>query len=691
MRAFKVFVFLILVTAAIFAWRYITRPAPLWTERRAQLEALLIADAVTTDKPGWNNWAVRAFVPIRTIDAIGQQFVGTTFTTPLGGTDSNGSYEGTFKLTLDSFALTGRESWLESTLALAIAFVPDRAHHEWTNVTAHIVLRAMVVPQRRVGQTFYIRIVPTEIAPQLSWRKWRLEVPEESLAGQAIGAGAVLAFADRLLLPIALPESPELSTKIASRDRTTFPGGGWTDVVVDYAGINALLPLPFDVGVSTRQGLWLIGRQRGAPAFTPPLVKNGEGTADRIEQLRKQVATKLREWTVPSNVSIQASAATLRDVVKRLLPPGNPIALSIKTENAQGDIGKIENVRSEYVDNGSVRVRPANNTFANGVLTLTPGSAVLDSNSLTVPVSAQLASTASLNVHIKPTIAIGDGIGVTFDAQGSSAGSLDATLTAEIRSVAPGRSAVLQPALACKRVQIDITSEFELPPTQKHRVGIRRQQHVGGKRMEPGVLIDSLPLFASYPPPTPEQQRDSKSKVNWPAARLTFTFDPDRVEVGSSGLAVSASASVSRDSEPEDSETHQKRLAEIDMKRNELRNALRDAAPESQCKDPEEVALIADNIEVGPNNDAVRFVQKVTAMAVAAGDETAKRTKQWFTDAVANPTNPPPPPPSFGQAMVEQVTKQVGLPPPPSPPSPTRVDGNCIVKNVLGREIKVCP
>ena len=334
-------------------------------------------------------------------------------------------------------------------------------------------------------------------------------------------------------------------------------------------------------------------------------------------------------------------------------------------------------MRSGYVDNASVRVRPANDKFANGTLTLTPGSAVLHSNSVAIPVSAQLASTASLNVHVKPTIAISDGIGVTFDAKGSSAASLEAALTAEIRSVGPGRSAVLQPALAGKRVQLANTSAFELPPTQTHRVGMRRQQHVGGQRMEPGVLIDSLPLFASYPPPTPEQQKDSESKVNWPAARLTFTFDPDRAEIGSSGLTVSASATVSRDSEPEDSDTHKKRLAEIDTKRNELRKALRDSAPESQCKDPEEVALIADGFELGPNNDGVRFLQKVFAMAASAGEATAKRAEQWFTDAKANPATPPP---DLGQAAVEQLAKQVGAPAPPPVISPTKVDGNCVEK-----------
>lgn len=73
----KAVVLLALGAVGVWGWSHLSRPAPLWTERRGQLEALVVADTVTADQKSWRDWSSRMFVPISALDAIGQQYVGT--------------------------------------------------------------------------------------------------------------------------------------------------------------------------------------------------------------------------------------------------------------------------------------------------------------------------------------------------------------------------------------------------------------------------------------------------------------------------------------------------------------------------------------------------------------------------------------------------------------------------------------
>lgn len=684
MRSIKVLFLLVLTAVGLVGWRHLTAPPPLWTERDAELEALILADTITADAASWKEWSSRAFVPALVLDAIGDQFVGAKYAMPMGGS----SNDGTFQLTLESFDLTGGDAWLEGRVGIGIRYGPGRLHQEWADTVARVIVRALILPRGRVADTFYVRVVPIAIAPQVSWRKWTLETAERALVAEALAAGVVQAFADHLVLPIVLPESPVLSTKFSSRSNLAFGGGGSTNIIVDYPGETATLALPFDFALASPKGLWLIARKQGAPALVAPLPAKGEATAEEVEALRRRISTRFAEWDAGANTTIAVSPATLQGVLKQLLPPAAPKDISIRTENSDGAIGSIKNVRSEFVDNASAELRPASNAFASGTLTMGAVSFALGDRALRLSIPVSITAKAALDLHLNPTLRIGSGIGAAFDANGVSEASLVATFSGEHKALKEGQAVVLQPLLSCQRVQMDITSDLSLG-LEKHKVGVRLQQHVGGDPMEPAVLLDDVPLFAPYPP----TDIGSTAVLQWPAARLVIQFTPVEAVLGLSGLSVSTAVTLGRDAEPADSSAFKTRLANLEKQRADLRQALKDAAPTSRCNDPAEVALLADGFEIGPNGDGVLFVRKMIALAGEVNADMMAQTERWLKD-LADPTKPPQPAPDLGQAVLNRIASSAGdearrfgiapppVPPPVPPPAPT---GNPVqdVSNIL--------
>jgi hypothetical protein len=145
---------------------------------------------------------------------------------------------------------------------------------------------------------------------------------------------------------------------------------------------------------------------------------------------------------------------------------------------------------------------------------------------------------------------------------------------------------VLQPSIPCTPLDLQVYPGAA-PAILKDWVvvspiGFELDREVGGMKISPAVLIDGLPIISKLPtasgpdgrPPLPPGP--PKTAVYFPRPFLSTVVSPAGVSMDDAGVTVRATAVLSTREGPE-TDTEKAR-------RHELRESLKDAAPELACK-----------------------------------------------------------------------------------------------------------
>src|SRR5262249_17369596 len=65
-----------------------------------------------------------------------------------------------------------------------------------------------------------------------------------------------------------------------------------------------------------------------------------------------------------------------------------------------------------------------------------------------------------------------------------------------------------------------------------------------------------------------------------------------------------------------------------------LEATLLDSAPTSNCSDPEEIAALLGNVEIGPNNEVVKFINKAIQTGQHIADSAKTEVENFKKDPV---------------------------------------------------------
>jgi hypothetical protein len=283
-------------------------------------------------------------------------------------------------------------------------------------------------------------------------------------------------------------------------------------------------------------------------------------------------------------------------------------------------------MRDDLLGEISLVVSPDNEHFASADINI--GSSVVgwSDKGLTASIPISVKAKAQAHVHFN-TAFVGGGIGTSLGINGDASSTLNMSASFTIRDTSAGRALVVQPLIECQRVAIDAVTDVNLGIIKATTVGIRLKKHVGGERMQPVILIDSLTRAI----PFPHANIPEGSSIKWPSVTLTMTFDPKLATASATNLTLEAAASVSRSDQPLDTKE----------KKAELASALLAAAPTSNCSDPEEVAALIAGTEIGPNNEVVKWVGKALAEGKRVADETKKEIEKFAKTPLKSVTDAP--------------------------------------------------
>jgi hypothetical protein len=533
------------------------------------------------------DWPVRGFVPASTLQSALVAFQGADIIIPVGQ-PNDGHVDGFVHLVIRSGSITPGDVYVRARLTASAKYTPDRNSPWWRNVTADVNIDAILLPNSQTweGDTLVtkFRIIPNSITLAAGYNNLDIRVIWFS---RVLAADEVaIHLQDALVLPI-----PSLSPSFdldASVDSTSFqPFGG---VEVPNSGTNVTVKMrrdpksfkqTFDQWLLTRSGVWVLGGKQVTPPSASPTPSSSEISA-ALDSLK----TKLEPFQqTDSAIQLTLPGKALTDFVDSMMQP-SPLDVAVTTSQTQGNVTDAIVIHNDKVlGNVGLEVRPKGDNFASGHIAVSPEKSSWSARSgLNLPVSLKGTANVTLDIHL--ATGIGGGIGSTVTLNGGAdVPHLLVQAPFQLRTVPQGSAILLQPQIPCVPAVIQVYPGTEPAISEPWVVvsplGLELDREIGGMKIAPAVLFDSLPVIsklptAQMPDGTPAPPDPQKTVVHFSHPFLSMVFSPVDVLMDETGITVRATAAISsRDKAETDAEK---------SRRDDLRHALKDAAPSLDCK-----------------------------------------------------------------------------------------------------------
>jgi hypothetical protein len=656
--------------------------------------ALKLSEAVLQSGPKPSDWPLRAFVPAAVLQSASKSLDGAEVDLPVGDA-RDGHVDGFIHFFVKSAQLIPGDARLDVTLATRVSYRPDRVDPWWSGAEAEVEVQAALVPSAQtvnggVAITQF-RVVPGSIALAAGMKNFDIRIIAG--LGRALAADEVaLRFREALMLAApSLNPSFDIDASVNSTSFQPFGGSNSKDsgttIAVTMKRSPVTLRAVLDQWLLTKSGLWVLG---GNPVSAP--AHEDAPLADQADARRKAIALKLDSFQrADSMVELTVPSKMLQNFVDAVLTP-SPLILDVGTSGTRGNITDLIIIHNDKVlGNVGLEVRPRGDGFGHASIVVSPKASQWDAKSgIAIPLSVSARAGVALNVHL--ATGIGGGIGGDLDLNGDAAvPNLAIKALLERRTVAAGSAILLQPSIPCAPMTLDVrpgASPVAEDWIKVDPVGFQLEREIGGIKVAPVVLVDTLPLVTKLPKANDKSlENSSKAKVSFPRPFLVTTFVPDGVMMSDSGFTVRAAAQVvTRGGDQTEAEKNA---------RNNLRQALNDATAEVSCKSLTGLKLVGggttiidlyrelaylgkslkNHLEVtkdalkaatdlDPRNTPENLIKLADAIGTAVGDD-AKHA--W--DIV---THPPAPAATIGNTTITAT-----------PMGPTISNGNTTISPVI--------
>lgn len=554
-----------------------------------QTKAVLQNGSKTSD------WPLRGFVPASTLQSAAAAIKGAEIEIPIGKAIDD-HVDGFVNVTVQSANIIAEDASLRVRLSASARYISDRTTPWWANATARINVDALLMPDSQLEQNGILinnfRIVPDSVSLAPGFENFDIRIIWGF--GKLLAADELLLrLKAALLLPIpAITPAFELDASVNS---TSFqPFGG---VEVENSGTNITIAMKrapekpkitFDQWLLTRSGVWLLGGKKVTPGAAGSL----PSPSVVLEEMEKLKGTLAAFQKTDSLVELTIPAEALTDFIDAVMKP--PMSLSVTTGQTKGNITDAIAIHNDKVlGNVGLEVRPKGDNFASGSVTLNPGKASWSTQSgLAIPLSLKASADVTLDIHL--ATGIGGGIGNTIGLKsGADVPKLLVQASFEQTKISLGEAILLRPTIPCTPMALQVYPGAAPAISENwiivSPVGFELDREIGGMKISPAVLVDGLPIISGLPtalgadgkplPPDPH-----KTTLRFQSPFLSTVLAPAGVSLDDAGVTVRATAKLSTRGEAETE-------AEKNT-RNNLRQALKDASPETECKNMTGLKLV---------------------------------------------------------------------------------------------------
>lgn len=666
---------LLLSTAAVGAWYWYLRPINLNEALKAEHSALALTSWAVDAAPKPEDWDTRAYLPTSAVQQLGNALVGLEFVSRQGKPDPSHRHEGAFVIKLDSFSLETDAAQLRPRLNATVRYEADLSQPWWGNAVVQVTVHALFVPvvvedPRTQARRVRLQVVPTKIDPKVPLGPFGA-ISAGSLLSRMVAEGVFVRYGEQLTLAApALSEKIAVELKVDSKSRSKFEKEGGYDLISKMDGPTFERTIDANLPLVTSRGIWMLditGRTLPKPALAP-----GDGVAlqNNVAALRRMVAEKIRPYERADNfVEVRVSNRPLLAIAAEIAAPKDPskYALGISSANASGKIAEALLIKDKLLGNVGLTVQPRVHDFVSGDVRLAPPKiGWVAGKGLETTIAASASGRASINVHLS-TGAVGGGIGKDVDIRGQTTATVPVSLKVEKRKTESGTALVLQPEIACARIEIDLN-----PSTREDIIkeawivlkplGVRMKRNVGGGRQSPSILLSDLPTLQRFGEKNedPEALKGKRDYLRPKYVDMAWSIEDVRVEPD--GLFARAGVSVKPRSGALDVELVEKEQSDA---RRRLLEALRDTAPQIDCepKDEYSLLLLGNAVEIGSDNDVVRMITTLFNEGKHIAEETAKEIEKLYTKPIETLAKVPENVWREAGKSVENITREVSKAP----------------------------
>lgn len=639
----KIFLGIICLAFAIVgAWGIWLRLATIPVEYAAHASAMAYTDQLLQAGANPEDWDTRVFLPMEVIRAAAKVVEGAEFIVNQGEQDKEGRYVGAFVTTVQRLAVKSDNSQISAEVQAILRYKSDRESPWWRGATASITIRARFLPVPGDSKTSaQLRIAPVSVEFRAGWNPFA--VATSKFISEALAQQIFQGFSRQLYVPVPpLTGNLKFDLKIDKRERSRFNVEGGYDLVARLNGPTLKKAVTASYPLITSAGVWMLGGKQPVFSNSSALPDGVTDAAAELTRRFDRLSPRLRPFETTTNlVEVRISNKPIMELVAQVAgPAGNPIryVTDIRAENASGVIAEAHMLKANLLGDVGVKVTPQHAQFASGSIVTSVGPvAWLESKGLSAHARVSANARAAVHYHIS-TGKVGGGVGGDTTLEGSANGNVDINIEIAKRTTPAGDAIVLIPIFSCSRIEVDVYSQAALLNAawvKVGRLGVRIKRNIGGGEIPPTIILDSLPRLYSLAPAETERRANAAARedIRFSHRSMMVTWAPKEVLVEKDGIRATAAISIKASDEA--SEHLSTNAAD------ELDKLLRQMPPSTLCPTNQELALLVDNQEIGPNGEVMRFVGEMIKAGKRVAEETKKEFEKLKKDPVKSITDAP--------------------------------------------------
>lgn len=593
---------------------FFMKPHDVVLEDRAmmQWQSLRLAQVATdTGVRIPTDWDAGTFVSVEAFRILGNRLVGARFTNTVSNT----------VLAVENFELTP-----DTGLMAASARVGLHIPKYDVTVKADLELAARFVgfePAKDNEQAMALfRWQPIAIRPLLG--DGALTFSSRGAVARAI-ADMYEMSQDAKSFEMRFPVDDRIALSFGIDETGTIPIKG-TGAEVSYKATSAKAKierrLEFAPPLFGTQGVWLVARIVEDTPHDWNSLLGSRPKADAIAtdsaRISQIIEARLADRAGDGSIVAFINTSTLTTLFKAIgdLPDDTRKIFAVTT----GATGRLADLkwRDDLLGDGGTYAELAEGGAKITAQLGTP-SVTANAKGLLMNVDARVNASASIHVHFDPLI--GGGMGTVVGLTGEANDTLAISIAPTLLDTPSGKVAALRSSMACRSLPVDIQTDgaLKFPGgwASIPKVGVRWQWPIG-KQVIPTIgVFDERPTFVSFVPQKLPEHPDWAPGHSDPASSIVLK--PIVTEMRHGGMWFAANLTVT--SVPVTVATDET----LELALNRVRDSIADkakgiaqvsaealrTASATQCAAQEEMSVLIDKIEIGKNNDFVKFIGDV--------------------------------------------------------------------------------
>lgn len=387
--------------------------------------------------------------------------------------------------------------------------------------------------------------------------------------------------------------------------------------------------LSFTSVVFRPEGIWLMAQQSDVgqnivEPYSPPAQSE---LANAVKALNKEVRKKTESLVGdPKTFSIWISPNVFTSIANKLSELSDEArTVTIQTTEREGRLAE-EKWHDDLLGNGGAYAELVDDRSGTATLQLGKPSVSWEADGLRMLMPARASLRANIHFHFDPLI--GGGMGTSVGIEGNGSGTINISAQTKLIKGAEGhRVAVLKPILSCDAIQASAKTDgvlkIDMGWISVPKVGAKATLPLGQRQIGIINLLDNHPYFVASPVDDPRLEKAPEKRAVlmedklWalipPTGAYIVRLVPESIKTDASGINTSVSVQVTSlnigytQEEVNSARTLVQEQAKIEA--NKISELLKQELPIKECDIDTQIAILLGPIEIGPNNEIVKFAK----------------------------------------------------------------------------------